>query len=153
MKPRALLGWTFALAMFGFGTTWAGSELNCSSGAAHPTESIDLPKLLSKVEPDYPSALRESRTEGKVILRVTVDRDGKVGDSTVLNCAAGRSGETLDKESSKQECADLSAAAIEAVERWRYTPATRNGDPVCVYYTIRIDFTLGNSDWREKKSI
>jgi hypothetical protein len=34
----------------------------------------------------------------------------------------------------------LSLAAAEAVSAWRYRPAAVDGDPVGVYYTVRIDF-------------
>ena len=34
------------------------------------------------------------------------------------------------------------AAALEAVHNWRYEPATRDGRPVDVFITVRVDFTI-----------
>ena len=33
-------------------------------------------------------------------------------------------------------------AALAAVKQWRYEPATQNGRPVDVYFTVVVDFTL-----------
>ena len=82
----------------------------------------------SKVSPVYPEAAREERLEARVILQAVVRADGTVGDL-----------EMLSSSSDRQEFAD---AAIAAVEQWRYEPATRNGKPVNVYFTIRVEFEL-----------
>ena len=36
----------------------------------------------------------------------------------------------------------LDASAIEAVKKWKYKPATLNGKPVKVYFTVVVTFTL-----------
>jgi protein TonB len=36
----------------------------------------------------------------------------------------------------------LDQAAIDAVRQWRYRPATLNGKPVRVYFTVTVDFVL-----------
>jgi TonB family protein len=36
----------------------------------------------------------------------------------------------------------MTEAATEAVERWRYRPATRKGLPVRVYMNLRVEFSL-----------
>ena len=33
-------------------------------------------------------------------------------------------------------------AAVEAIRQWRYRPATRNGQPVSVYFTVLVEFKL-----------
>jgi hypothetical protein len=33
-------------------------------------------------------------------------------------------------------------SAATAVGCWRYNPATRDGKPVCVYFTVVVDFRL-----------
>jgi outer membrane biosynthesis protein TonB len=37
---------------------------------------------------------------------------------------------------------DFEVAAGAAVQRWRYEPATRNGYPVRVYFTVVVEFRV-----------
>ena len=36
----------------------------------------------------------------------------------------------------------LDAAAVSAVETWRFTPATLDGEPVAVIYSLTVQFAL-----------
>ena len=36
----------------------------------------------------------------------------------------------------------LGEAAKEAVEQWRFRPATYRGEPIDVYYTVTVNFRL-----------
>ena len=44
------------------------------------------------------------------------------------------------------EYPSLTHAAIDAVGRWRYEPATRDRKPVDVFFTVVINFTLRNDE-------
>jgi len=85
-----------------------------------------LPVIIKKVEPNYPDVARRARIEGKVILQAVVDKNGNVGEVTVLS-----SNNPMFNDN-----------AIEAVKQWKYKPALQSGRPVAVYYTIRVDFRL-----------
>ena len=89
------------------------------------TGAIRPPERISFVAPEYPDAARLARVEGKVILEIVVDREGRVTDPAVLR------GHPL-----------FDAAAIAAVRTWRYAPALQGGRPVKVRMTIVIDFRL-----------
>ncbi len=88
------------------------------------------PKLIqeSKVQPEYPELARVARLEGNVILQAIIHADGTVGDLEVLRCNRPNMG--------------FEDAAIEAVRHWRYEPATQNGKPVEVYFTVFVEFKL-----------
>ena len=83
----------------------------------------------SYVKPRYAQELREAGIEGKVILQAIVTKDGHIRDVEVLKSTNPGHG--------------LEEAAIEAVKQWRYKPAMKDNRPVEVYFTIRMDFTLG----------
>ena len=91
---------------------------------------VTTPRLLeeTKVEPVYPELARVARLEGNVILQAIVHTDGTVGDLEVLRCNRPNMG--------------FEKSALEAVGQWRYDPATQNGKPVEVYFTVYVDFTL-----------
>ena len=65
---------------------------------------------------------------GNVILQAIIYKDGTVGDVEVLRCTRPNVG--FEEE------------AVKAVEQWRYQPATQNGRPVDVYFTIQVSFEL-----------
>ena len=96
----------------------AGTPVRVSDLVRAPTKVVD-------VRPAYPSAARQARIQGTVILEAILDRDGRIDRLKVV-----RSVPLLD------------AAALEAVRQWRYTPTVLNGQPVAVLMTITIHFTL-----------
>lgn len=73
----------------------------------------------------YPSAARDARISGTVILEVQVGADGRVEDVRVLGSIP-----------------ELDAAAIEAVRQWEYAPRRVNGEPVPMTLTVAIQFSL-----------
>lgn len=113
----------FTLATFGL-ITAATSALPLFA-QQQGEEDIVKPKLIKKVTPLYPQAAKESRTQGKVVLGVTVGKDGKVVNVTV-----------------KEGDAVLAEAAVEAVKEWEYDPAHKKGEPVECLMTVDVNFTL-----------
>ena len=97
----------------------AGGVLRAGGG------NIKEPKKLRHVNPVYPSAAREARISGVVIMEVTVDPKGEVANVRVL----------------KGDPA-LSDAAVKAVSQWKYTPTLLNGQPVPVLMPVTVNFAL-----------
>ena len=86
---------------------------------------IREPRKVFDVAPTYPPIAIAAKKEGVVILEAVIDERGNVVRLKVL-----RSEPLLD------------AAAISAVERWRYTPTLLNNVPVPVLMTITVRFRL-----------
>lgn len=86
---------------------------------------IDAPRKLRDVVPVYPAAARALRTQGLVILEVTINESGTVVDAKVLRSLPG-----------------LDQAALDAVTRWTFAPARLNGQAIPVVMTVTINFTL-----------
>jgi len=82
-------------------------------------------RLLRSFAPEYPEIARQAGVEGDVTLRVVIGRDGLVADVTPI------SGEPV-----------LARAAMEAVERWQYSPAMVGGRPIGVVTTVTVAFRL-----------
>jgi len=104
----------------------AGTQPGEPSRAA--METVSLPVEWWHVDPAYPPRLREAEFEGTVVLDATIDRSGTVSDLTVL--------------ASEHPGLGFEDAAMDAVRRWRYLPATDGGEPVEVHLTISIEFEL-----------
>jgi protein TonB len=107
--------------------TKPGDTAEGGGNAAIPiTGMVVAPQLTLRVEPIYPDAARIPRIQGVVILEAIITTEGRVEDLRVL-----RSPSSL-----------LSDAAIAAVSKWRYIPATLNGRSVKVFLTVTVDFKL-----------
>jgi uncharacterized protein (TIGR02246 family) len=89
------------------------------------SDDFHVPKKVKSVEPEYPSKARQQGVQGTVVLEGMVDSSGHVKDVQVL-----RSIPELDK------------AAIEAVERWEFEPASVGGSPAPMVTTMTVSFTI-----------
>lgn len=87
--------------------------------------AISTPRLIHRVDPEYPPIAVSAMIEGIVILEATVDSRGAVSDTRVL-----RSHGVLDQ------------AAIDAVRQWRYEPLMLNGAPMPFILTVTVSFSL-----------
>jgi TonB family protein len=81
--------------------------------------------LITKVVPEYPEEARQAQTQGTVILRVRIDKEGNVVNLELV------SGHPM-----------LAPAAIEAVRQWKYRPYLLNGTAVEVDTEVRVNFVL-----------
>jgi TonB family protein len=84
------------------------------------------PEELERVVPRYPPMARRAGIQGPVVVRGVVRKDGTIDDVEVI----------------KDLPYGLGDAAREAVSRWRFRPATYNGQPIDVYYTVTVNFRL-----------
>lgn len=94
------------------------------AAATIPPDTV--PVRIAYVPPVYPPNLRLMGVRGRVVISLSVRDDGTVGDARVVNAEpAGRGFEE---------------AARDAVKRWRYKPATRDGAPVAADVQVSIEF-------------
>jgi TonB family protein len=84
-----------------------------------PPQPVDTP------EPGYTEQARQAKVEGKVMMAVWVDTKGRVTKVQVIGPKLGMG---LDK------------GAVKTVRKWRYRPATRNGEPVPAVIEVEVPF-------------
>lgn len=87
---------------------------------------VEPPVLLYKSTPAYPPMARHARLQGRVVLRAVIGVSGRVEEVFVESATSPL----------------FEAAAVEAVQQWRYRPSTRQGQPVPVYLSVTVEFTL-----------
>jgi periplasmic protein TonB len=88
----------------------------------------DTPVPISQPAPRYPNEALRHNDGGTVRVRVTVATDGSVDRLEVAESSGNR---YLDR------------AATEAVRRWRFQPAVRDGQPVVADVVVPIVFNTG----------
>ena len=84
------------------------------------------PRATYTPEPEFSEEARRAKYQGIVILKIVINKAGDVV-RVRLERALGMG---LDQN------------AMEGVTRWRFTPATRNGQPVAVEMNIEVSFNL-----------
>ncbi|HEV2116843.1 MAG TPA: energy transducer TonB, partial [Terriglobales bacterium] len=92
-----------------------------------PNGSALAAMLLQKVLPVYPEEARRQGVQGQVVLKAVIGKDGTIAELRPLE--------------GPQE---LTAAAIDAVQHWRFRPYELKGKPVEVETDIRLNFQLPN---------
>lgn len=87
------------------------------------TKDMSSPILVDRVEPSYPkSALTKERTGSPIIVEAVITKEGTVACAKII----------------KSDHSDLSASVLEAISKWKYKPALKNGKPVPIRFTITI---------------
>jgi protein TonB len=103
-------------------------EIGVRPGDLLPLTEVDVrPNAVRNPPPEYHPIARQLRQQGTVVLNVLIREDGTVEDVQVL------------REIPRSR---LNDAAVRAVERWTYTPASKDGVPVKVWKTEAIHFRL-----------
>jgi protein TonB len=88
--------------------------------------SVLRPRIVERVEPQYTEMARRARLEGTVIVEAVIDETGHVVNVKVL----------------KGLPMGLDKAAVDAVSRWRFEPATLHGRAVKVFYSLTVNFRV-----------
>jgi protein TonB len=112
-----------------------GAESESSSGGARspgrralPDEAALVPaRAIERFPPRFPPAARAKGASGYVVVSLRVDTAGAVTEVRVLDA---------------RPAGVFDAAAVAAVERWRFEPATRAGRPVASWVKQTIRFEL-----------
>jgi TonB family protein len=87
---------------------------------------VSAPKLRSKIEPQYTEEARVAKFQGTVVIYAEIGADGLAHNLHVIRGL----GLGLDEK------------ALEAIDRWRFYPGSKDGTPVTVAATIEVNFRL-----------
>jgi TonB family protein len=91
-----------------------------------PEGDLVAPVATQAVDPGYPIELMRQNVQGTVTLSAVIRSDGSVGEVRVLQGVDDR----------------LDQYASAAMSRWRFRPATKNGEAVALQAVVMIPFRL-----------
>jgi len=94
--------------------------------ALHVGNGISAPKIVSQSTPEFSDGARRAKYQGTATFALIVDKTGQVRDIRVVRPLG----------------AGLERKAVEAVSKWRFDPARKNGEPVDVEIAVQVDFHL-----------
>lgn len=86
------------------------------------------PVIVKKVEPKYPELAMRAGIEGKVWVKIWVDKEGKAKQVVVM----------------KSDAEIFNDPAIEAAKQFVFTPAYMNNGPVAVWVSVPFRFKLAD---------
>jgi len=101
-------------------------SLRCHDDSNDRANCITPPRQIHSPKPKYPKTERKAGHEGTVTLRLVVSTDGV----------------PLGIRISQTLSPDFDKAAIDAVKQWKFSPAMKDGKPVAVAITMKIEFHL-----------
>jgi len=104
----------------------SGSGGGIGGGVYRVGGGVLPPKVLYDPDPDYSDAARKAKYQGTVVLWVVVGADGRPHEISVRRSL----GMGLDEK------------AVEAVRRWKFDPAKKDGQAVAVQISIEVNFRL-----------
>ncbi len=90
--------------------------------------NVRPPRIIFRVDPEYPKLARQARVEGDVVLSVTIDPRGDIVEVKAV------SGPSM-----------LYPAALEAVRAWKFEPTYLNGEPWSIKWEITLHFRISPS--------
>ena len=129
---------SFSTMSLGQGSTWSGAALGPSPGPAAEPGTMPMapagafvrdgamrpiPRVIHRVQPEWPQAARDAGVRGVVILVVDVALDGTVKDARLVRSIPG-----------------LDDAAVGAVRQWRFEPAEPGARPDPLAVTVTVQF-------------
>ena len=116
----------------GFGWSGTGSGHDSGNGSSSFGNGFALTQARYRdaPRPDYPESARRDGREGRVLLRVLVDDQGR-SKRVEINSSSGS--DALDR------------AAAEAIKRWRFHPARYGDKAVESWLRIPIEFHLADA--------
>lgn len=106
-------------------------DIQISDEDAPPADFVPVekqPEIVKKVEPKYPELAMRAGLEGKVFVKIWVDKEGKPKQVVVL----------------KSDAEIFNEPAIEAAKQFLFTPAYMNNGPVAVWVSIPFRFKLAD---------
>ncbi len=88
---------------------------------------VDPPKVRKRPQPSFPRGASYFKVEGPIVLQLIITKEGEAIQPVILR--------DLD-------VATLSFSALEAVRRWKFSPAHLDAEPVPVFYNMTVNYHL-----------
>ncbi len=107
----------------GVGPGWGGGM---GGGVYRVGGGVSAPRVLYAPDPEFSEEARKAKYQGTVVLWLIVGPDGRTHNIRIHRSL----GMGLDEK------------AIEAIRRWQFEPARKDGKPVAVQINVEVNFRL-----------
>jgi len=106
-----------------------GLTVGCAGTAPAPAtpSGYEVPKVVQRIQPEYPANLRQQRVTGSVVIEGTVPKEG---------------GTLRDPHVVRSDDPRLEPYALAAVSHWVWAPGKKDGQPVDVKFQTTVRFSI-----------
>lgn len=98
----------------------------CAQDGEIYTKVDENPAPTKTVKPNYPASLKSEGVSGLVAVQIVIDEKGEV----------------VDAKATKSSHPDFEKPALDAIKKWKFKPAKKDGKEVKVRVTIPFRFNL-----------
>lgn len=98
----------------------------------HVGKEVSSPRVVRKVDPVYSREAEIDRIQGTALYSIVVDKSGKARDIELLSPI----GYGLDEK------------GTEAIRKWVFAPAMKDGAPVSVFAQVEVNFSISRRSLR-----
>jgi TonB family protein len=98
-------------------------------------DGVTVPKALEVPDPEYPWTAQRRGIQGTIVLAIAINKNGGIDNVKVVR--------RLDP--------DLDQAAVDAVKRWRFAPAEKDGE--AVPFQTRVEVRSGFVDYGRSRIV
>lgn len=132
----------------------AASTVQDSTGAPPDYVPVEKqPRIIRQAVPAYAEVALRDSIEGRIIVKLWVDKDGKPHQAIILKRILEAGGKELQIQGTLEhgyvvirgdrvDAAVFDQPTIDAAMKYRFTPAIMNGKPVAVWVVIPFTFKL-----------
>jgi len=113
------------MSMFGPAGEFLKQNLDPPPAPDTPDGDLRHPKLVKRVQPHYPHGAHYFGTAGELVVEVVVTPEGRVCSPSIQKPLPAPT---------------LSYAALEALRRWKFEPATVGGTPIAFLFNLTIHY-------------
>ncbi|WP_158750146.1 energy transducer TonB [Acidobacterium sp. S8] len=110
----------------------SNAPINC-----HAVDGVTAPKVVYAPDPKFTRTARKKKLSGKSVVSLVVGSDGKPYDVRLIRSMS----EGLDP-SLQPAALELDQKAIEAVQKYKFQPATYQNKPVPVEVHVEVNFLI-----------
>lgn len=109
-----------------------------ANGIYHIGDGVTAPKLIYSVEPEFSEQARKRKISADISVKFIVEADGHLRDIQVTQ-STGRPNKS---QKDRDALHSMEPKAIEAVQGYRFEPATLHGKPVPCWMTVEVNFQI-----------
>ncbi len=107
-----------------------------ANDVAKAMRDITPPRLTYQVEPKYTKDARKLKFSGTVVIGLIIDVQG---NPTKVHVVRSMDSANLDSQG-HAAAISLDQAALDAVSKYRFVPARKNGTPIPVELNVEVNF-------------
>ena len=112
----------------GQGTLTLNRHEGAGNGPLSGNVDVDAkPRITKRAKVEYPEAARRKKLTGQVVVRFHLDENGTISRLAVTQA---------------EPAGIFDEAAVAAVKKWKFSPATKDGKPVPYWVELPIHFSL-----------